>query len=73
MDGKGQALDNAITERFFLTIEYGLIYIDEFETPRDLRKAINGYIVEYNTYRLHFSIGGFWPVEVYNFYLGDVA
>jgi transposase InsO family protein len=38
MDGKGQALDNARTERFFRTIKYDLIYIEEFATPKELRK-----------------------------------
>jgi putative transposase len=39
MDGRGQALDNIRTERFFRTLKYDLIYVNEFETPRDLRKA----------------------------------
>jgi len=73
MDGKGQALDNARTERFFRTIKYDLIYINEFETPRELRKAINGYIHEYNTYRPHSSIGGLCPDQVYYGKLGKIA
>ena len=73
MDGKGQALDNARTERFFRTIKYDLIYINEFETPRELRKAINGYIHEYNTYRPHSSIGGLCPDQVYYGKLGMIA
>lgn len=65
MDGKGQALDNVRTERFFRTLKYDLIYIHEFETPRDLRAEINRYIHEYNTYRPHSSIGDLCPEEVY--------
>ena len=65
MDGKGQALDNVRTERFFRTLKYDLIYINEFETPRELRKAIKGYISEYNTYRPHSSIGNLCPDQVY--------
>lgn len=65
MDGKGQALDNVRTERFFRTLKYDLIYINEFETPRELRKAINGYIHEYNTYRPHSSIGDLCPDQAY--------
>ncbi len=41
MDGKGQALDNARTEKFFRTIKFDLIYINEFDSPRELRKAID--------------------------------
>lgn len=65
MDGKGQALDNVRTERFFRTLKYDLIYINEFESPRELRKSISKYINEYNTYRPHSSIGGACPDDAY--------
>lgn len=65
MDGKGQALDNIRTERFFRTLKYDLIYTNEFNSPRELRSSINSYINEYNTYRPHSSIGGLCPDEVY--------
>jgi putative transposase len=73
MDGKGQALDNARTERFFRTIKYELIYLSEFDSPKELRRAIEAYMVEYNTYRPHSSIGGLCPEEVYNSILVDAA
>lgn len=73
MDGKGQALDNIRTERFFRTLKYDLIYINEFDTPRELRKAINHYIHEYNAYRPHSSIGDLCPDEVYKGNLHEVA
>lgn len=66
MDGKGQALDNVRTERFFRTLKYDLIYIHEFETPRQLRKELHRYIQEYNTYRPHSSIGDLCPDDVYS-------
>ncbi len=65
MDGKGQALNNVRTERFFRTLKYDLIYINEFDSPRELRKAINKYIHEYNNYRPHSSIGGACPDDFY--------
>ena len=65
MDGKGQALDNVRTERFFRTLKYDLIYTNEFETPRGLRAALRLYIKEYNTYRPHSAIGMNCPVQVY--------
>lgn len=73
MDGKGQALDNARTERFFRTLKYDLIYIHEFASPRQLRKALNEYIHEYNTYRPHSSIGDLCPDDVYQGRLSQVA
>jgi putative transposase len=65
MDGKGQALDNVRTERFFRTLKYDLIYTQEFYTPRALRKALREYMNEYNTYRPHSSIGDRCPADVY--------
>lgn len=65
MDGKGQALDNVRTERFFRTLKYDCVYIHEFQNPRELRIALNQYIHEYNTYRPHSSLGGQCPFQVY--------
>lgn len=73
MDGKGQALDNARTERFFRTLKYDLIYIHEFSSPRDLRKALRGYMHEYNTYRPHSSIGDQCPHDAYQVGMSQVA
>lgn len=63
MDGKGQALDNVRTKRFFRTLKYDLIYINEYETPKALRRALDQYMQEYNTYRPHSSIGELYPIE----------
>ncbi|HBV98638.1 MAG TPA: hypothetical protein DEF36_16595 [Desulfotomaculum sp.] len=65
MDGKGQALDNVRTERFFRTLKYDCVYI-EFNSPRELRIALNQYIHEYNTDRPQSSIGGQCPAQVYD-------
>lgn len=65
MDGKGQALDNVRTERFFRTLKYDCIYINEFNSPHELRIALNQYMQEYNTYRPHSSIGDQCPAQVY--------
>lgn len=65
MDGKGQALDNVRTERFFRSIKYDDIYINDYCTPRELRKGIKEYMVMYNTYRPHDSLGGNVPMNVY--------
>ena len=51
--------------RFFRTLKYDCVYINEFNSPRELRIAINQYIEEYNTYRPHSSLEGKCPVEIY--------
>lgn len=69
MDGKGQALDNVRTERFFRTIKYDDLYINEYNTPKELRKGIHDYMIMYNTYRPHDSLDSAVPA---NFYYGHI-
>ena len=66
MDGKGQCLDNARTERFFRTLKYDTIYIQEQNSPRELRSMIDQFMDEYNTLRPHSSLQGKRPGEVYH-------
>jgi transposase InsO family protein len=40
MDGKGQALDNVRTERFFRSLKYDDLYIKEYETPKEMIAGI---------------------------------
>jgi len=65
MDGKGQCRDNARTERFFRTLKYDTIYIQEVNSPKELRRMFAEYIFRYNTYRPHSALGGRRPAEVY--------
>lgn len=73
MDGKGQCLDNVRTERFFRTLKYDRIYVNEYETPRQLRAMLREYIRTYNNYRPHSSINGECPANVYSSVKGQVA
>lgn len=65
MDGKGRCRDNARTERFFRSIKYERLYLNEYETPRDLRTMINEYIQAYNLRRPHSALNGQTPVLFY--------
>ena len=65
MDGKRQALDNVRTERFFRTLKQELIYRYEFETPRELRTALSGFMADYNTYRPHSAVCAHTPADAY--------
>lgn len=55
MDGKGQCLDNARTERFFRTLKYDRVYINEYQSSRDIRRMLRDYIPHYNNVRPHSS------------------
>jgi len=61
MDGKGQALDNVRTERFFRSLKYEAVYINEYITPKEMIAGANSYIRDYNTIRPHASLGGLSP------------
>lgn len=65
MDGKGQCLDNARTERFFRSLKYERVYVNEYSTPRELRAMLREYMMAYNTYRPHSSLGGQSPSNYY--------
>jgi putative transposase len=66
MDGKGQCLDNARTERFFRTLKYDRIYVEEIDTPKQLRGIINSYMYKYNHHRPHSSIENQTPASVFH-------
>jgi putative transposase len=66
MDGKRQCLDNARTGRFFRTLKYYRIYINENEIPRKFRAMLKEYIHTDNTYRSHSSKNSESPVNLYS-------
>lgn len=66
MDGKGRATDNSRTERYFRSLKYECIFLNEFETPRDLRKGIADYVKFYNGERPHQSLNEVSPNTVYS-------
>lgn len=65
MDGKGQCLDNARTERFFRSLKDERVYVQEYESPRELRKMIGSYIQIYNNNRPHLALEGKSPADIY--------
>ena len=65
MDGKERWVDNVIIERWFRSLKCDNIYINEYSTPRDLRRGIAAYVNEYNCERPHSEHGGDYPAEVY--------
>ena len=72
MDGKGRATDNICIERFWRSIKYEEIYLNEYKNMKVLKKAIKTYIAKYNTKRLHSAIDYQTPNEVYFDYLNNL-
>ena len=66
MDGKARWVDNVIIERWFRSLKCECIYVNEFATPKELRRGISNYVSEYNNERPHSEHGGDYPSETYH-------
>lgn len=65
MDGVGRATDNICIERFWRTIKYEEIYLNEYKNIKELQKAIAKFMDSYNKKRLHSTLGYKTPNEIY--------
>ena len=65
MDGVGRATDNICIERFWRTIKYEEIYLNEYKNIKALNRAIEKYMNLYNSKRLHSTLEYKTPNEVY--------
>jgi len=63
--GKGRATDNICIERFWRSIKYEEIYLNEYKNMKVLRKSIGKYMDNYNQKRLHSAIDYQTPNKVY--------
>ena len=73
MNGKGRSIDNIVIERFFRTLKYNCIFINDFKNIQELKDGIESYIHKYNYRRFHSSIGYQKPMNVYLDYLQNAA
>ena len=65
IDGVGRATDNICIERFWRSIKYEEIYLNEYKNMKVLHAAVSKYINTYNKKRLHSAIDYQTPDEVY--------
>ena len=65
MDGKGRALDNIITERFWRTLKYDEVYLRDYADMQEAKVSIGRYIEKYNNERPHTACAGQPPMKVY--------
>ncbi len=65
MDGKGRAIDNIVIERFWKSIKYGEVYLNEYKNPIEAVSGIGKYIEKYNFRRPHSSLEKRTPDEAY--------
>ena len=65
MDSKGRALDNIYIERFWRTLKYENIYLNDYRTVTDLYYGLTNYFNYYNNRRSHQSLDYKTPAEIY--------
>ena len=65
MDGKARWVDNVLIERWFRSLKCEDIYINEYSSPKELRRGIKTYVNRYNYERPHSEHGNDYPSEVY--------
>lgn len=65
MDGKGRALDNIFVERLWRSVKYEKIYLQEWDTVREVKQAVSDYFSFYNYERPHQSLDEKTPASVY--------
>lgn len=65
MDGKGRALDNIFTERFWRSVKYEEVYLHDYPTPRSARQGLTRYLEFYNHERPHQALNYQTPAELY--------
>ena len=73
MNGKARSIHNIVIERFFRTLKHGNIYINDYQTIRDLKEGVKAYIYKYNFKRFHSSLDYKKPMNVYLEYLKSVG
>jgi putative transposase len=65
MDGKGRYLDNIMVERVWRTVKYENVYLNRYESIRELKAGLEEYFKYYNQERLHQALDYQTPHEVY--------
>ena len=65
MDGKGRALDNVYVERFWRSLKYEDIYLNDYQSIVECRKGVERYFRFYNEERYHQSLDYRTPDEIY--------
>lgn len=65
MDGKGRALDNVFVERLWRSVKYECVYLQEWDSVREIREGLKDYFQFYNNERPHQGLSFRTPREIY--------
>jgi putative transposase len=65
MDGKGRAIDNIFTERFWRSVKPEDIYLQDYASFEEAETGIGRYINFYNFERPHQSLEDYAPAAIF--------
>ncbi len=65
MDGKGRATDNICIERFWRSAKVERIYLNQYNTIKELKEDVSDYMDFYNYKRFHETLNYKKPINVY--------
>lgn len=65
MDGKGRATDNIAIERFWRSAKVERIYLNQYNTIKELKEDVTDYMQFYNYRRFHETLEYKKPMNVY--------
>ncbi len=65
MDGKGRATDNICIERFWRSAKVERIYLNQYNTIKELKEDVSDYMDFYNYKRFHETLNYKKPMNDY--------
>jgi putative transposase len=65
MDGRGRVFDNIFTERFWRSLKYEEVYLNDYQSVLEGKCGIGQYIQFYNHTRLHQALSYQTPAEIH--------
>ncbi len=66
MDGKGRCLDNIFIERFWRSVKYENVYLNDYQNIPEAREGLGKYFEFYNFERFHQSLDNKTPGQFYS-------
>ena len=64
-DGRGRVYDNIFIERFWRSLKYEEVYLNQYANGKEALQGIEKYMKFYNMERPHFTLEGKTPHEVF--------
>lgn len=65
MDGRGRCMDNIFTERFWRSLKYENVYLNQYRDTNEAKQGIGEYMTFYNERRKHQSLDYRTPAQIY--------